>query len=1177
MNKRVLLTMILALILFCSVSAISASDVNVTDSYTASLVDDAQDVSVPMENAADSSEVSVNSDSNIDNDSSKVSLSSEEVLESEDSNTLSTNSDSNSDDKNIDETISVSDDDNGTDELTSTSGEVLGVSKSSKVSISKTIQSKKSVTKYYKGNTKYSAKFTDNYGKALANTKVNIAVHGVTYTKTTNSKGVATLAIKLKPGTYKVTAENPKTHYKLTTTFKVLSTIGTKDITKIYTDGRKFYAKFLKTNGDRLANANVKFKINGNTYSATTNRKGEASLSLVNLVKGTHKITTYHPDGLKKTNKIKVITYSKSKLKLGYYILLKGKKNTIKAKLDNGLGYAPGEGKTIVFTIKGKSYSRLTNSKGIASLRLPSLDSGVYMVTAKFAGNIYYKGSSATNKVVIVDSKTPDLTVKGPTTFGKGAGIHFKVAVTSKGIPLQKRTVIFKVAGKSYTTHTTSKGIATLQINLNVGNYLLKYSVKKDSKINGKSDSTKITVKNRDHTSISWKSGNTFVKGKNTFKVLLTSKGKALAGKPVKLTLNSKTYTVKTNSKGYAKFTLRVSTGTKKISMSFEGTNNFAPSSASKTISVKKTSKHAGYWAFGADMKKVGLKTLASKGVSDIFLNYYAFKVHGKSAVKSWISKANKLGIDVHIWVQAFYDSNGWVNPVKNGVKNSAYFNKKIKEIKSYASVKGVAGIHLDYLRYPGTAYKTHGGTAAINSFVKKTVSAVHKINSNLVVSAALMPETTSMIKYYGQDYSTLSKYLDVVIPMIYKGNYGASSAWIKKTTQWYVSKTKGAEVWSGLQSYKSDSNTQLLSASALKKDIKSAFNGGASGVVLFRYGLSKSVDFNKLSSAAASASGSTSTKVVSVKNVLAAAVKVKNYYENNEKFPKKVKVGKAKLTMPEFLYAMSATIYKIGNHHYKNFKVIKGVKSASSPSGDQINSKELFKSGYLAVAKNVASYIKKYKQAPNYASSSVGKIIYSELLDSSSRILAFFQENNKMLPNYVTIKYGSDSGTIESGSGLNERNTLKKVSIYLKSTNHCPVGNSKIKAKVKALTKGLTSAKAKAKAIYNYVRDYVSYSFYYDTHQGALGTFSTKTGNCVDQAHLVISMFRTAGLAARYVHGTCTFSSGSTYGHVWSQVLIGKTWTVADPTSSRNSLGYVVNWNTNSYSIHGKYASLSF
>ena len=35
------------------------------------------------------------------------------------------------------------------------------------------------------------------------------------------------------------------------------------------------------------------------------------------------------------------------------------------------------------------------------------------------------------------------------------------------------------------------------------------------------------------------------------------------------------------------------------------------------------------------------------------------------------------------------------------------------------------------------------------------------------------MPEGSSNSYYYGQDYSQMSKYLDFIVPMIYKGNYG--------------------------------------------------------------------------------------------------------------------------------------------------------------------------------------------------------------------------------------------------------------------------------------------------------------------------------------------------------------------------------------------------------------------
>jgi hypothetical protein len=161
-------------------------------------------------------------------------------------------------------------------------------------------------------------------------------------------------------------------------------------------------------------------------------------------------------------------------------------------------------------------------------------------------------------------------------------------------------------------------------------------------------------------------------------------------------------------------------------------------------------------------------------------------------------------------------------------------------------------------------------------------------------------------------------------------------------------------------------------------------------------------------------------------------------------------------------------------------------------------------------------------------------------------------------------------------GNGLNEKKASSHKS-YSKSSSHCKVGSSKVKAKVKALTKGLKSKTDKAKAIFNFVRDEVKYSFYYDTKYGAAGTLKVKRGNCVDKAHLLVCMFRTAGFKARYVHGVCKFVSGHIYGHVWAQVKIGKYWVCADSSDDTNSLGRIANWNTKAYKVHNKYSSLPF
>ena len=1205
MNNKILLTLLILLIAVFAVGAISASEVNVTDSYATNLVDDTSDVSVPLENTADSSDLSVSSDSNVDNDSSKVSLSSEEVLESDNSNILSTNSDDNG--------LLASD--SGVAEVSADEGNNSNVS--STIDVSKTITAK-DITKYYKGSTQYSATFLDAYGNPLAYADVKITVNGVLHTVKTNANGVASLAINLKPGTYKVVAVNPATDYSLTRNFKILSTITANDISKVYTDGRKFSAKFYKSNGKVLAKKTIKFKINGKTYKVKTNSKGVATLSLKTLKKGTYKIISYNTDGLTKTNKVKVVKSVKTSLTTNMYTFLKKDTKRIKVKLLNAFGYAPGKGKIIKFKVNGKTYNRKTNAKGFATLKLPSLKAGVYTVKYSFAGNGFYKKSSASNKLFVITTKVPTLTVKSTTTFGYGANTPFKVALTAGNVPLAKRTVTFTVNGETYTRTTNSQGIASLPIKLGIGQYTITYKIASEPKLYSKTVSKPITVKERTPTTVTWKSGTSFYQGSNSFKVLLkNSNNQALASKSVNLIVNSKTYTATTSSSGYATFTVSLSPGNYTVSFNYgaSGDNDNAPSSGSAKIEVVKrdvSSNGYGYWIFGSDMKEVNLNTLASQGATDLFLNFYAFTANTQSEVESWIASANKLGMRVHIWMQAFYEGN-WINPVKSGSPYQTFFDKKIAEAKKYANVKGVAGVHIDYLRYPGDAYETSGGTEAINSFVKQITQAIHGVNSNLIVSCAVMPETTDNKYYYGQDMATLSQYMDVIIPMIYKGNYNSGTAWIKSTTKWFVDNSKGAKIWSGLQGYVSDENTAKLSTSAITTDSQAAINGGASGVIIFRWGVTNLVTFKSLTgylassgpvintaSAAATAAttpatstetatttttpAASSSNTISIKDIIAGASTVKSYYETNKKVPSSVSAGGQTFTTPEFLYLMSQAIYQLGNSNNNDIAIIRGIADPESPFGDTLN-EELYKADYLVVAKNLANYIVKNNQAPNYSSSSLGDIIYYEVVDTFSRILTFYGNNNQ-LPNYSMVVYGTTStststgtGTVSiTGSGLNEKNTLSDVSAYLKATTNCPITNSAIKSTVNSVISGLTTVKDKAVAIFNYVRDKISYSFYSDTRYGAASTLSYKTGNCVDQSHLLVAMYRTAGIAARYVHGTCYFtSSGSTYGHVWVQVLVDGVWTCVDPTSSRNSFGVINNWNTKSFTLHSKYASLPF
>lgn len=97
--------------------------------------------------------------------------------------------------------------------------------------------------------------------------------------------------------------------------------------------------------------------------------------------------------------------------------------------------------------------------------------------------------------------------------------------------------------------------------------------------------------------------------------------------------------------------------------------------------------KGNGYWLWPAHMKSINLKSLAKRGTKHIFLHSYAISVHGKSSVISFIKKAHRHKMKVHLWMQVAYDGKTWVEHVTvydDFFKNHPEFSGLIKNRKAY-------------------------------------------------------------------------------------------------------------------------------------------------------------------------------------------------------------------------------------------------------------------------------------------------------------------------------------------------------------------------------------------------------------------------------------------------------------------------------------------------------------
>jgi len=508
---------------------------------------------------------------------------------------------------------------------------------------------------------------------------------------------------------------------------------------------------------------------------------------------------------------------------------------------------SPIANKSVAFTFNKVVSNATTDENGVAKLKINS-NPGEYTVKYSFSGEGYVDCENSTRIQVIASSVSK---IKAPSyTAYIGVTNTYTVTLTAGDTPLANRPVTFKLNGKTYSKKTNSKGQASININLAKGSYTLSYSYNGEQNINPVSGTSKITVKKGMPTKMV-RADSEIYRNKKTsyFKIKLTdSRGTPLKSKKVILTLKGKKYTKKTNANGIASLKIKLKIGKYNIKASFSKTNVYNKASKTFKITVKPVvPTNNGMWLFGRDMNSVNLKTLKENGFKHVFLNFKAVELYGKSGVEEWVKTAKSYGVKVHLWMQVFYGAGNWQNPVKNGKINYDLINSKVDEAKGYAKIKGIAGVHFDYVRYPGNAHNYPNSVKAINTFIKKATKAVHSINKKLIVSAAVMPEPSGMKYYYGQDIKTMGKYLDAILPMVYKGNYHAGTKWIKSVTKTFEKQSKKAKIWTGLQTYRSDASLKKIPAKELMGDVRAAVNGGANGVILFRYGLYSNINFKAI------------------------------------------------------------------------------------------------------------------------------------------------------------------------------------------------------------------------------------------------------------------------------------------------------------------------------------------
>lgn len=265
-----------------------------------------------------------------------------------------------------------------------------------------------------------------------------------------------------------------------------------------------------------------------------------------------------------------------------------------------------------------------------------------------------------------------------------------------------------------------------------------------------------------------------------------------------------------------------------------------------------------GIWLWSKFMNEVDLDDLHAKAIDNIILHEKAFEAHGVDSTLAFIHEAQSKGMKVHIWFQAFYKDGKWINPVDDSLNRykQEYFDEVIERAVKYVGY-GVDGIHLDYIRFGGTAHKHNPSeeitaTGCVTEFCRQINKATKAANPKIILSAALMPEPDSEY-YYGQDPAQMGQYIDILMPMIYfhcDSYRKGGRPWAKMVADHFATKGAPAKVWAGLTTYEDTETEHVvpMNAERILQDCRMFTDSTkAEGVVLFRYGLGELPDLNEL------------------------------------------------------------------------------------------------------------------------------------------------------------------------------------------------------------------------------------------------------------------------------------------------------------------------------------------
>ncbi|WP_458403964.1 hypothetical protein [Methanobrevibacter sp.] len=348
------------------------------------------------------------------------------------------------------------------------------------------------------------------------------------------------------------------------------------------------------------ATGNVSVIVDGVETIAQLDENGRAVVPIENVTGGEHNIVVIYTGDDTHAAAYKVETIFLEQFDTRFDNLTVEGSGSVDGVLVNALG-APIANATIVYISNGVESNVTTDENGWFIFNV-SLDADL---TISYAGtdtflptelSIKLQNMAPTRTATVIDAKDFTQYACDYYEYERGGNFTFRL-LDEMGNPLANKTVFIGYNGVTLNRTTDADGYAAVQINLkNAGVYTFVLVFLGDNDYNASMAVHKITI-NKKKTAIT-ASAKTFkatAKTKKYTVTLKTNKGSSVDGKTYlakgkKLTLkiNGVTYTAKTNAKGQATFSIKITKkGKFAASINFAGDNTYNKASKSVKITIK--------------------------------------------------------------------------------------------------------------------------------------------------------------------------------------------------------------------------------------------------------------------------------------------------------------------------------------------------------------------------------------------------------------------------------------------------------------------------------------------------------------------------------------------------------------------------------------------------------------